>query len=298
MGKGTLVSVVLLAAFGPLAAQNKKPITINGVTWSSQEAFVASGARCSTRHVDDIEAAAIDDAVAERMKKGGKPIGTISVPVYFHVITRGSGVDNGDVTGAVIDQQMKVLDDAFAASGFRFNLISVDRTLNPVWFAMMYGTVAEAQAKSALRKGGSNALNIYSAGPGGGLLGWATFPSDYRSEPTQDGVVILHWSMPGGSAAPYNLGDTATHEVGHWLGLFHTFQGGCGAKNDEVADTSPERSAAFGCPTGRDTCNGSKSPGVDPIENFMDYTDDACMYKFTLNQAARTQSMWATYRQP
>ena len=133
MGKGTLVAVMLLAAFSPLAAQSKKPITINGVTWSSQEAFVASGARCSTRHVDDIEAAAIDEAVAERVKKGGKPIASISIPVYFHVITRGSGVDNGDVTGAMIDQQMKVLNDAFAASGFRFNLISVDRTLNPVW---------------------------------------------------------------------------------------------------------------------------------------------------------------------
>ena len=298
MGKATFISFLLLAAFSPLAAQNNKPITINGVTWSSQEAFVASGARCSTRHVDDIEAAAIDAAVAEGMKKGGKPIGTISIPVYFHVITRGSGIDNGDVTGAMIDQQMKVLNDAFAASGFRFNLIAVDRTLNPLWFAMMYGTVAEAEAKSALRKGGSNALNIYSAGPGGGLLGWATFPFEYTAQPTQDGVVILHSSMPGGSTAPYNLGDTATHEVGHWLGLFHTFQGGCGAKNDEVADTPPERSPAFGCPVGRDTCNGSKSPGVDPIENFMDYTDDACMYKFTLEQAARTQSMWAAYRQP
>ena len=298
MGKGTLVAVMLLAAFSPLAAQSKKPITINGVTWSSQEAFVASGARCSTRHVDDIEAAVIGEAVAERVKKGGKPIGTISIPVYFHVITRGSGVDNGDVTGAMIDQQMKVLNDAFAASGFRFNLVSVDRTLNPAWFTMMYGTVAETEAKSALHKGGSNALNMYSVSPGGGLLGWATFPFEYAAQPTQDGVVILHSSMPGGSAAPYNLGDTATHEVGHWLGLFHTFQGGCGAKNDEVADTSPERSAAYGCPTGRDTCNGSKSPGVDPIENFMDYTDDACMYKFTLEQAARTQSMWAAYRQP
>jgi hypothetical protein len=81
MGKATLASFVLLAAFSPLAAQNKKPITINGVTWSSQEAFVASGARCSTRHVDDIEAAAIDEAVAERVKKGGKPMGTSSIPV-------------------------------------------------------------------------------------------------------------------------------------------------------------------------------------------------------------------------
>lgn len=298
MGKGTFVSLMLFAAFSPLAAQNNRPITINGVTWSSKEAFIASGARCATRHVDDIEAAAVDQAVAEKMKKGGKPIGTISIPVYFHVITRGSGVDNGDVSGGMIQQQMKVLNEAFASSGFQLNLISVDRTLNPAWFTMMPGTVAEAQAKAVLRRGGSDALNIYSAGPGGGLLGWATFPFSYATQPTQDGIVILHSSMPGGSADPYNLGDTATHEVGHWLGLYHTFQGGCSSFGDEVPDTPAERSPAFGCPVGRDSCNGSKSPGVDPIENFMDYTDDACMYKFSLDQVTRTQGMWATYRQP
>ena len=126
----------------------------------------------------------------------------------------------------------------------------------------------------------------------GDLLGWATFPQEYERNPTNDGVVLLTGSMPGGNAAPYNRGDTGTHEVGHWLGLYHTFQGGC-TKRTTSSRTLRPSVAGYGCPEGRDSC---RAEGVDPIDNFMDYSDDACMDRFTSGQAERMSSQWATFR--
>jgi hypothetical protein len=254
---------------------------------------VQTTTRCATKEPSDAQKAAIERTVqAHRAIAPDVTGGTINV--YFHVITSSTG--QGDVSDTRINQQISVLNNAYASWGWSFNLVSVDRTANSTWYTTTGGS-SETAMKNALRQGTADDLNIYSNNMGGGLLGWATFPSSYASQPMMDGVVILNASMPGGSAAPYNLGDTATHEVGHWMGLYHTFQGGCKrstSQGDGVADTPAERSPAYGCPTGRDSC--PSIAGLDPITNFMDYTDDACMFQFTSGQDARMDAQFTTYR--
>lgn len=221
-----------------------------------------------------------------------------TIPVYFHVITSTSGA--GALSNQEVQSQINVLNSAYSGTGWSFSLVSITRTANDTWYGAGYNSTAERQMKQALRQGSANDLNIYAFNVGGGLLGWATFPSSYNSNPSYDGVVLLNESLPGGSAAPYNLGDTGTHEVGHWMGLYHTFQGGCARQasgGDAIADTPAERSPAYGCPVGRDTCTGSRFPGLDPIRNFMDYTDDSCMNSFTAGQDTRMDGQYTAFRE-
>jgi hypothetical protein len=245
---------------------------------------------CATKDLSDAELAA-DEARMLALEGTSNITASHVIPVYWHSIRPANG--SGGVTTQQINSSIAVLNAAYAASSFSFSLISVDYSNNDSWLTCSGGT-CESQMKNALRQGGSNALNVYSNNMGGGLLGWATFPSSYASNPKNDGVVILAASVPGGTAAPYNEGDTLTHEVGHWMGLYHTFQGGCSKTNDSVSDTPQERDPAFGCPTARDTC--TRDAGQDPIYNFMDYTDDNCMFEFTAGQNARMNAQWTSYR--
>ncbi len=229
--------------------------------------------------------------------------GSVTVETVFHVISDHT-LTRQEVrrTNRMIEDQMEVLNEAYAGltapdaadTPFRFDLAKTTYTVNAEWYAVTPGRV-EREMKSALHEGDSETLNVYSANIGGGLLGWAYFPQSYNAGAgaITDGVVILDESMPGGTAGKYSLGDTLTHEVGHWLMLEHTFAGGCSGPGDHVDDTPAEAHPQFDCPIGADTC---AAPGLDPIHNFMDYTQDSCMNMFTPGQAARMSDGWVEYR--
>lgn len=261
-------------------------------------AFAAKNTRCGTKLPTPDEEAALESALSAN---GNRSTAGVTIPVWVHVILSAPGFANGDVPDKMIRDQIRVLNETYAGSrggavtGFGFDLVGVDRTINSDWFFMGFNSQAENRAKAALRRGDAGTLNIYTI-DGGLFLGWATFPKNFQSQSSSDGVVIDFRSMPGGPYANFSLGFTAAHEVGHWLGLYHTFQNGCSTNNDYVDDTAAERYPARGCPVGIDTCTSAKYPGLDPIFNYMDYSDDPCYTEFTEGQAARMRTAWVTFR--
>ncbi|GAA1476006.1 zinc metalloprotease [Nocardioides aestuarii] len=219
----------------------------------------------------------------------------IRVPVRVHVMAAKNGA--GNVSKRAIERQVAVMNrhfagaesDVAAQTKVRFVLKGVDRFRNTRW----HHDEQTRKYRKATRIGGARTLNIWLVDFG--YLGIATFPWDYRARPHVDGVRVQFTSLPGGSQTNYDEGKTATHEVGHWLGLLHTFQGSCSETNDEVSDTPAQLDATSGCPPDdTDTC--PLRAGVDPIHNYMDYSYDSCMDQFTPGQKRRMRQMWRAYR--
>ena len=145
---------------------------------------------------------------------------------------------------------------------------------------------------------GNNVLNMYLA-TAGDYLGWAYLPKVVTQGNVLPGRRRDQLGVPARRVRQfrdrYDQGETATHEVGHWLNLEHTFYRGCNGRGDYVDDTPYEATATSGCPAGKDTCT---APGTDPIHNYMDYSYDQCYTEFTAGQAARMQDAWLTFRAP
>ena len=296
LSAGALLLGSVLAA--PAQATTVEPAADGSCLTAGTSARGLHGRGPDTRGISAAEQRRITRETTTRLAARGLSRSTAAVtggkvPVYVHVMAGKSG--QGNVTASQITRQITVLNNTYAGgestaaanTGFTFTLAGTNRFFNDTWHKDRQSTTYRAQT----RKGGANALNIWIVDFA--YLGIATFPWDYASNPKIDGIRVQYSSLPGGTATNFNLGKTATHEAGHWLGLYHTFQGGCTTRNDEVSDTPAQSSPTSGCPVGRDSCS---LPGLDPIRNYMEYSYDSCYRMFTSGQSARMSQMFAAYR--
>jgi hypothetical protein len=296
---GVLALVATTAApAGAGASTAASAACLDANQFSSLSVLTASTARGWNRDAParlNVGDSNYDSGLAPNVPAGFK----VTIPTYIHVITDGK---LGRLTDTQIRRQIDVLNLSFAGfyggakTGISFQLKGVTRTDNAAWFTMN-DFADEVAAKTALRQGGPNALNIYT-GTAAGNLGFAYYPSilgyNGGKYAVLDGAVIHYGSFPGGDIENFNLGFTATHEVGHWFGLAHTFEQGCNGDGDRVDDTPAMLVPTSGCPEGKDTC--TKEPGLDPIHNYMDYSDDPCYNQFTPGQANRAAAQYIHYR--
>jgi hypothetical protein len=258
------------------------------------------------RRIDQRLRRRLDSAAGERASSNGRVGATLRIAVHVHVV--GGDGTRGPRKKRVL-RQLRVINTAYAggqsaasaATRFVFYLESFERVRKASWHRARIGGPEDLGMRRALRKGGPEDLNLYVLEPRDPfaqavVLGWATPPTEARRHPGLDGVVIHQESLPGGTFTGYNRGDTAVHEIGHWLGLFHTFEGGCDGPGDLVDDTPAQSVASSACDPAKDTCTAQ--PGLDPVNNFMDYSVDDCMNMFTPGQVARMHDNWLAYRTP
>lgn len=231
--------------------------------------------------------------------------GTYEIPVVVNVLYRTAAQNISD---AQIQSQITVLNEDFSATNADYNNTSTYNTVKSgninVRFVLdrivrKSTTKTSWSTNDAMKKAAqgiapttpTTKLNMWVCNLSGGILGYAQFPGGNANT---DGVVIDDnaFGRVGTAAAPFNKGRTATHEVGHWLNLRHIW-GDATCGNDQVGDTPLHNTANYGCPASghKSTCSGTP---VEMTMNYMDYTDDACMYMFTIGQESRMLAVFAS----
>nr|WP_294777213.1 zinc metalloprotease [uncultured Flavobacterium sp.] len=232
--------------------------------------------------------------------------GRIEIPVVVNVLYR-TAAENISLTQ--IQSQIDVLNADFNAQNADYNQVPalfsgvkanvgitfvLDQVIRKSTTKTSWGT---RDAMKKTKQGGINPtspttkLNLWVCTIGGGILGYAQFPGGSSAT---DGVVVdskyFGVTSNSGPAYPYNLGRTATHEVGHWMNLRHIW-GDTTCGSDLVADTPTHNTANYGVPTypHYSTCTGTP---VEMTMNYMDYTDDRGMYMFTLGQKSRMDAIF------
>jgi hypothetical protein len=270
---------------------------------TSARADPGADATASARNLDDTASPALYGpgldrtfrSAAQRADKSeGRAAATaLQINLVFHVLSSAGG--EGNLSDATLQAQVDVLNATYQPTGLHFEIAEVRRYPDSPYFAGgCFPTTTEGiRMKTELATDPARFVNVYTcklALPF--IAGYGTLPNEFPESDRRHGVVIDYGAVVGG-AAPLDLGHTLVHELGHYFGLLHTFQGGCAEPGDDVADTAAEAAPAYGCAVGRDTC---PQAGTDPVHNFMDYSDDACTDHFTPQQGLRMTTLIGAFR--
>ncbi|CEJ82721.1 hypothetical protein VHEMI02770 [[Torrubiella] hemipterigena] len=220
----------------------------------------------------------------------------IVIDTYMHIVAESNSTEGGYALRKDVEEQFQVLVDGFKGSGINFTLKDISWTVKKDLSNLRGGTQPQAKA---LRKGGYNTLNLYYVKFIDGAGGYCNYPvrNPSKSQMLDDGC----WqriSTMAYNKTPRKMVKTTTHEVGHWLHLFHPHEGGCNNPGDHVDDTPAEKLEEFKiyeCNNkDKDTC--PKMPRKDPIHNYMAYVFDSCKDHFTPGQKERMRVAWDKLR--